>query len=284
MRFALFPNLQKPQTIELAKEILKYLQKRGIEVVVEEEKTHILNAPPLTSVKADNIDFLISIGGDGTILRMIHRYPALQAPIIGINYGSLGFMAEITLQDIYAALEDVLEKKYAIQSRIVMQGTTEQGKTCFAVNDIVIHRAKNPCLVDLEITVGGVYLNTFSADGMIFCTPNGSTAYSLAAGGPIIAPDLHVFGITPICPHTISNRPIVINAKSELKIKYLNDYQPVEVAYDGFPIHDLSSGASLTIQISPRMFNIVLFDKHDFFATLRTKLNWTGKLKSPYTS
>lgn len=280
MYFALFPNFQKPLAIEMAKEIRDFLLSRGAYVVTEDEKSEAIGVPPLSSLQPSQLDFLVSLGGDGTILRVIHRYPDLSAPIVGINLGNLGFMADIPIQEIYLALNDLLEGRYTIQKRIVMEGSTSEGKNCFAINEIVIHRAQNPCLIDLSIHLNGVYLNTFSADGLIISTPNGSTAYSLAAGGPILTPDLSALTITPICPHTVSNRPVVINSQSEIKVEYLSDYAPVEITYDGFPFHHMANGQSVSMRISPKTFNLVAFGRHDFFSTLRTKLGWSGKLKN----
>lgn len=280
MYFALFPNLQKPQAIEIAKEIRDFLLERNAQVVTEDEKAEILGVPPLSSLAPSKIDFLISLGGDGTILRVLHRYPELSAPIVGVNLGSLGFMADVPIQEIYLALQNLLEKKFTIQRRIVMEAVTSCQQSCFAINEIVIHRAQNPCLIDLSIHLNDVYLNTFSADGLIISTPNGSTAYSLAAGGPILTPDLSALTITPICPHTVSNRPVVVSAQNEIKIEYLSDYAPVEVTYDGFPLHHMASGQFVTIRLSPKTFNLIAFGRHDFFSTLRTKLGWSGKLKA----
>jgi NAD+ kinase len=280
MRFALFPNLSKPNSVPIAIGIRDFLLQNGADVVSETEKASVLAVPPLSSVAPDDIDFLISLGGDGTILRVIHRHPELRAPIMGVNLGSLGFMADIPVQDIYLCLGDILKGRYLIQERIVMQGVSTQGETCFALNEIVIHRVKNPCLIDLGIYVGSSYLNTFSADGLIISTPNGSTAYSLSAGGPILTPNLSALVITPICPHTISNRPIVVGAEKEIIVEYLSEYDPIEVTYDGFTFHSIASSESVTICLSSLKFRLVTFNRTDFFSTMRTKLGWTGKLKN----
>ncbi|MCB1119385.1 MAG: NAD(+)/NADH kinase, partial [Chlamydiia bacterium] len=226
-------------------------------------------------------DFMISLGGDGTILRLVHTYPDVKAPIIAINLGSLGFIADIPITEIYPSLQQILEGEYRVQERLMMAGgTVEEKIRCFAVNEMVVHRAKNPCLVDLAIHVDGQYLNTFSADGIIISTPSGSTAYSLAAGGPILDPELRAVVITPISPHTISNRPIVLMPKEEIQIQYISDNDPVEVAFDGYSRFMISTGEVFHIGISNRTFRLVHLKRHDYFSTLRTKLGWTGKLKA----
>lgn len=281
--FALFPNVMKPNSITIAGDIRDRLHSKGALVVAEDDKAAQLNVPPLSSVKESDVNFLISLGGDGTILRVIHKHPHLIAPIIGINLGGLGFMAEVPIEHIHRSLDEILEQRFSIDERIVMEGRIPGNLTCFAVNELVVHRARNLCLVDLQINVGGTYLNTFSADGLIISTPNGSTAYSLAAGGPILTPDLKALVITPICPHTITNRPIVISSSNEIEVTYLSHYEPIEIAYDGFPLHTISTGESLVVKLSPRVFRLVNFDRYDFFSTLRTKLGWAGKLKAVTT-
>lgn len=285
MLFALFPNFSKKEAYPLAIEIRNYLLKKAVQVVVEDEQADKLNLPKLSEIAKDKIDFLIILGGDGTILRVIHQHPELNCPVFGVNLGSLGFMTEIIIKELFSRLDDLLNQRYQVHKRLMITGSLEEQnkandkQTFFAINEIVIHRVKNPCLVELSIKVGNKYLNTFSADGLIIATPNGSTAYSLAAGGPIVTPDLKAIIITPICPHTISNRPIVLGTKQTIEITYLSDYEPVEVIYDGFPRHHLLSQKKMTIKVASRQFCLVSFSNHDYFATLRTKLGWAGKLK-----
>lgn len=279
MIVALFTNTTKNHAKSIAIGIREFLTSHNVEVIAEDHEAKHLGVPAISSVDPKTIDFIISLGGDGTILRIFHTYPLLEAPILGINMGGLGFMADITIEEIYPSLENLLKEQYVIQNRLMMQGTTTSQQTCFAINEIVVHRAKNPSLIDLAIYVDGNYLNTFSADGVIIATPNGSTAYSLAAGGPILAPELAAFVITPICPHTISNRPIVLLPKHELQIRYISEYETAEATYDGFGHFPLRTGEVFRISIAPRKFRLVSMLHYDYFATLRTKLGWTGKLK-----
>lgn len=280
MRFALFPNLSKPSSLAIAREISDYLHRKGVEVVTEKENAEELGIPPLSSVNPSEVDILISLGGDGTILRTIHAHPELDAPIIGINLGSLGFMADVRIEDKFKALDRICEKKFSVHERIVIEGKTKNSDWHFAINEIVLHRAKNPSLIDLNISIDGHYLNTFSADGLIISTPNGSTAYSLAAGGPILTPDLQALVITPICPHTISNRPIVVGFNHKIKIDYENSPSFIEATYDGFSMQKMDSFESIEIRPSSRKFRLITFKENDFFSTLRTKLGWAGQAKS----
>lgn len=280
MIVVLIPNLTKRQSKSIAVGIREYLTQRGIKVVADEEEAASIGAEPLTSINPANVDFIITLGGDGTILRFIHKYPHLQAPVIGINLGGLGFMADIPITDIYPCLQAILKGNFRIEDRIMMEGTTLSNRKCFALNDIVIHRAQNPCLIDLAIHVDGNYLNTFSADGIIIATPSGSTAYSLAAGGPILTPGLQAFVLTPISPHTISNRPIVLMPTQNIQIQYISEHAPIEITYDGVASFSMATGEMFYVSHSPRIFKLVSLPQYDYFSTLRKKLGWTGKLKA----
>lgn len=280
MKIALFPNTQKKHSIEVAQNIQRFLRDSSSNIFAEDDVAVLINASPLSCVDPETIDFIISIGGDGTILRLIHRHPELNAPILAINLGSFGFMADVPLDAIYPTLENLLSGNYTIQRRMMMEGLSEGNPINYAVNEIAVHRAQNPSLIDLAIYVDDRYLNTFSADGIILATPSGSTAYSLAAGGPILTPELNAIVLTPICPHTISNRPIVLLPKKHIRIEYISPYSHVEVIYDGFPCVHLNTGQAVEVRCSKRIFSLVAMPDHDFFFTLRTKLGWSGKLKA----
>lgn len=278
MRIALFPNMSKKQSPEVALQIKDFLVAHGVHVVLEDMAAALLQCEPVSSFPPDSIDFMITLGGDGTILRTIHNHPHLFAPLMAINMGSLGFMADIPVKAINEALTNLLQGRYTIQERLMMQGIGPNGEHYETVNEIVLHRGKNPSLVDLSISVDGVYLNTFSADGVIISTPSGSTAYSLAAGGPILTPELEAFVLTPISPHTISNRPIVLLPKKEITVEYNSEHPPVETTFDGFSLLEISRGQKLRIVKSQKRFRLISMPDHDFFDTLRTKLGWTGRL------
>jgi|SRR5579862_49980 len=279
MIIALFPNTNRRQSKNLAIGIQEFLTSHDVTVVAEDEECKQIGAQPLSSVNPKDIHFLISMGGDGTILRLAHKYEDWNAPILGINLGHLGFMADVPIADIYPSLQDLIQGAYKIHERVMIQGESLHGDRCFAVNDIVIHRGRNPSLVELAIHIDGIYLNTFEADGIIIATPNGSTAYSLAAGGPIVGPDLEALALTPISPHTISNRPIVLSSNHEIQIQYLSEYDPVEIRADGITHHELQTGDVFRITRCAKNFKLVSLLRRDYYSTLRTKLGWSGKLR-----
>lgn len=279
MHIALFPHKEKKESKHLAIGIQEYLSSRGATVVCEDEMAKDLGAIPLSQIDPQKLNFLLSMGGDGTILRLIHKYAHLDAAIIGINLGHLGFMADIPVSEIYPSLQDLITSKYVIENRMALDGIVPTGEGDFAVNDITVHRGQNQRLVEMSIHVDGVHLNTFVADGIIVSTPNGSTAYSLAAGGPIITPTVDAIVITPISPHTISNRAIVLPTDQQIQIQYLSNGNPIDVNFDGISQFELATGDVLKIGKSEKTFNLVNLTRHDYFSTLRTKLGWSGKLR-----
>lgn len=278
MIIALFHNAIKKQSLDIARNIREFLNLQGIEVVGEDDEAASFGAGTLSSIPLTSISFAITLGGDGTILRYVHRHPDLNVPILAINLGGLGFMADTPIDEIFPSLKNLLEGNFKIQNRLVMEGKIRE-EVNFAVNEIVMHRARSPNLIDLAIYVDDQYLNTFSADGIIISTPSGSTAYSLAAGGPILTPELEAFVLTPISPHTISNRPIVLMPEREIRIENLNSHEPVEITYDGFPCFTMNVNDKIHVTRSKRSFQLISMPNHDYFLTLRKKLGWTGKLR-----
>lgn len=279
MIVAIFPNQTHPEGPRLAKETIEFFKKHDIQVVTDDKSASPFDCVSIKSVDNESIDFLISMGGDGTILQLAHEYSHLDAAILGINLGHLGFMADIPLAKLHESLDDFIEGRYTIEERITLQGISSHNETSFALNDFVIHRANNPNLIELSIKVNDKHLNTFVADGIILSTPNGSTAYSLAAGGPIVEPTLDGFILTPISPHTISNRPIVLNANSQIELQYVSPYDSIEVISDGHHKFTLQSKESFFFKKGAKSFKAVNLHRQDYFSTLREKLGWSGKLR-----
>ena len=262
----------------IVEEVLNFCTKKKITVVIEDEHADTFGQAKLSSIPSTSVDFYISLGGDGTLLSYAHKLLDHGTPILGINIGHLGFMADVPKTDIEQCLEELIRGDYVIEKRLILEGTGPKS-TSLALNDFVIHRERNPSLVEVSISVDGLHLNTFEADGVIVATPNGSTAYSLAAGGPILVPDLEAVVLTPICPHTISNRPIVLASDTTLEITYLSPYKPIEVISDGIHREEIAPNQSFTIKRSTKNFKLVNLKRNDFYSTVRTKLGWSGKLR-----
>ncbi len=275
MIIALFPTSRFAESFAIANKIREFLEERNVTVVTEDTLTDKIKAKPLSKLGEKSVDIIISMGGDGTILRLYNKYIHLDAPILGINLGNLGFMADIQLHNIFPALEEILAGSYKVDKRLMIKGTLND-QTFHAVNDIVFHRSANQSLIEISIHVNGLYMNTYVADGIIIATPNGSTAYSLSAGGPIVTPTLNAFVITPICAHTISNRPFVIAAENELEIKYLSKYNPIEVRADGLDHVMMQTDETFKISKSDHTFKLTNLVQSDYYTTVRSKLGWSG--------
>lgn len=263
---AIFTKDTTPRTVEVLQMVRDFLQKRVEYLYINELPTK-------------NLDFCISLGGDGSILRLYHKFEGTSPPFIGINLGSLGFLADIPLHNCLDALQDILDGRYRLVEGLVLEGRIDE-QELRAVNEFTIHRSSTPMLIDLHVTVDGHYVNTFSADGIILATPIGSTAYSLSAGGPIIAPETQAIVITPICPHTISTKPVVLFPKNDIVITCKTEAAQPEIHYDGILGTTLPYNTSFIVRMSARKFSIVRRFDSDFYATVRTKLYWTGSLKS----
>jgi len=282
LRIALFPNEQKPKTLEVAKNISDFFAGKDVVTHAPDEIAAEIGAQSLSSIEPAQLNFLISMGGDGTILKLAHTYANYDVAIFGINLGYLGFMADVPLADLNSSLHDLLEGKFEIEKRILIEGKGPQG-THLAINDFVFHRGKNPSLVEITISENERLINSFKADGVVIATPNGSTAYSLAAGGPILAPGLEAFVITPISPHTISNRPIVLSSSTEITVRLTQGVHPIEVVADGLFSYELPQNECVTLKKGTHSFKLVNLNRRDYFSTLRTKLGWSGKLNPKTT-
>lgn len=277
MKIALFANALKPQAKEVLVDLKRYLSSHSVEVIISLTDAEIVDEKLI--VEINGCDFIISIGGDGSILHLVHKIGIPTPPLIGINLGSLGFLADITVNNLLGSIEAICHGAYQISERLAIEGALN-GQPCgFAINEVATHRAGYPNIIDLTIHVDGLYVNTFSADGMIVATPSGSTAYSLSAGGPIITPDIPALILTPICPHTISNRPIVLMPKHSISLELYREGHHAEISFDGQKPILLAPGDLLEVSKSPKMFRLATLQATDFFSTLRTKLDWSGSLR-----
>ncbi len=279
MTIAFFPNTQDQKSEKISFAVANFFVKKNISIVVEDGHEKLLGLTSISSSDQTKIKFLITMGGDGTILQIAHKYAHLNASILGINLGSLGFMADIRVNLIEESLEEFLKGKYTIENRMTIDVISQQQNTFFAINECAMHRASNPSLVEISIYVNDLLLNTFEADGMILATPTGSTAYSLAAGGPILSPDLDALVLTPINPHTISNRPFVLSTKESIRLEYVSKKEEIEVLLDGYNRFQLKPGEHILLKRSTKTFNLIKLDSINYFETLRKKLGWTGKLR-----
>ena len=224
------------------------------------------------------VDALVVLGGDGTLLAA-SRLLEKPIPVLGVNFGSLGFLTEITLDDLYPALEGVLAGRYEHEDRRLLRAVVHRkGRpdvTADVLNDVVITKAGPSRIIEVDVTVDGSFVSSFRADGIIVSSPTGSTAYNLAAGGPILHPTLPAVVITPICPHMLTNRPLVVSDESRVEVR-LRAGRDVEVyaALDGQETFAFSDGDHVAVTGSPRRLQLVKAPGRDYYEVLRTKLKW----------
>ena len=223
-------------------------------------------------------DVAIVLGGDGAILRAARQMGYRQAAVLGVNLGKLGFLAEVAPRDFPTAFENVLARKYQVIEHVMFECTADPplaGPKLLGLNDVVIQTGPPFQMLDIELTIDGESVTTYSADGLIMATPVGSTAHNLAAGGPIVRQDLSAFVITPICPHTLTNRPLVDSAH---KTYELNVRQPgATLVVDGQLQRPLSAGQRVLVRAAPITFRLVKIPGHSYYRRLREKLTWGGQ-------
>ena len=227
----------------------------------------------------DRADLAIAIGGDGTILYASRLARETGTPILGVNRGRLGFLADITPDEMIDSVDQVLAGNYLKDTRMLLEAVLEAASgskaTAFGLNDVVVQRASEGGMVDFSTHVAGQYVNTHSGDGLIVATPTGSTAYALSCGGPILEPHIEAVALVPICPHTLTDRPIVIPASQAIDIKLLErDDSHAEVTVDGTHLGTLRSGDALRVTASGKHITMLHPPNHDFYSILRSKLFW----------
>jgi len=225
---------------------------------------------------AEFCDVLISLGGDGTLLSTAYIAHQVDKPILGINLGKLGFLAEVDIKGIEQLFDDIKNSRFSIEERIVLVGQCKN-VTCeklFAVNDLVIDKGGWPKMVELTIYVDDEYVTTFSADGLIVATPTGSTGYSLSVGGPIVSPKAEVIAMSPISPHTLTMRPLVLPSKGEISITAKSLHTKSQLHCDGQRVMEFAPPLELTISANTKPLKLVHMDSANYFEILRSKLLW----------
>jgi len=234
---------------------------------------------PNAGALAREVDLLMVFGGDGTMLRVVNETAGSRTPVIGINVGSLGFLTDVQAHQLPLALRQIWAGQTILESRSLIKATAfvgDQTLTETALNDFVISRGAAPRLIDLEVTVNREPLTRYRCDGLIVCTPTGSTAYSLSAGGAVVSPTADVFTLTPICPHTLSNRSVIVGLDSTIRVKVLSQRVETVLTADGQRMIPLATADIVAIQRSHYSIRLLHLAGSSFFETLRRKLNWSG--------
>lgn len=269
----------QPQAAETVRELVKWLGDRGIEVRVDGECAKHTGRPAEDlAVLAASVDLLISMGGDGTLLAVARAAGPRRVPILGVNLGTLGFLTEVNVEEMLPALETVLAGDAEISSRMRLEVVaTRDGRELgrfMALNDAVITKTALSRMIDLETFASGQAVATYHADGLIVCTPTGSTAYSLSAGGPLLLPGLEAIVLTPICPHSLTQRPLVMPVESEIEVVVLTRGGEATITIDGQEGMELLDGDRVVMRRSPHPVDIVASPLRTRFQILQKKLRW----------
>jgi NAD+ kinase len=255
----------QPDVAKVAADLAVWFGNRGIQASMD-------------PASAEDADLCVVVGGDGTLLAAARLMRDRQVPILAINYGGLGFLTEVTREEMYPALENLLAGKTVTNSRMMIDVAVHRGgkllETYQALNDAVIHKGTLARIIELEACVDGLYVSKFRSDGLILSTPTGSTAYNVSAGGPIVYPTMAAIIMTPISSHTLTNRPLVLPSESRVEVTLRSVPDDVYVTVDGQVGTKLDSGDSIHVKKSSRLIQLIAPSGKDFFDVLRDKLKW----------
>ena len=268
-------------------ELAGWLEARDVHAVFEADTAALVGLPPgRPTVSRDDLpkacDLVLVLGGDGTFIGMAGRIARCGAdvPILGVNFGSLGFLTEVTLDELYDSLQSVLDGHAHLETRMMLRARTRRRGTAledrFVLNDVVITKGALSRIIDLSVAIGGHPVMRVRADGLIVATPTGSSAYNLAAGGPVVHPEVDAILLTPIAPHMLTNRPVVVPGASDVRVEPLMDaaIEEVFVTFDGQSGHPLEADDVIEIRRAERPLRLVRAGKRSYFELLRQKLKW----------
>jgi NAD+ kinase len=279
---ALWGRLGERSVTEAALQITAHLRKRGLAVLAASESDLNRELDGATHVDQSEIaaraDLVVSIGGDGTLLHAARNVAASDVPLVGINRGRLGFLTDVSPEHMLDALDAILAGDYLAERRLMLSASLDDGSagvSLFALNDIVLQKGDTGRLLDFTTEVDGVYVNTHRGDGLIVATPTGSTAYALSCGGPIIQPNVDALVMVPICPHTLSDRPLVLPSASRIRVTLDNTGgSRAHVVCDGEALAHLDSNESLSISLAEQAVTLLHPPGYNYYELLRSKLNW----------
>ncbi len=285
MKVGIIPNIQKENILKVVNDFIVSFRKYNLDFLLSEtlkEYSKDLNGLVFEnqflehSELCKESDILISIGGDGTMLNTAFEARNSDTPMLGVNFGKLGFLAEFELNNIDQLVKDIRDERYIVEERMSLEGESENmsGENLYAINDIVIDKGPWPKMIQLEIRIDGNYVSSFSADGLIVATPTGSTGYSLSAGGPIVSPKSEVITLSPIAPHTLTMRPLVISDKQKISITVDSLHKKVQLNSDGQRVDTFNSPMEIKIFKSKRSIKILHPHSFNYFEVLRKKLYW----------
>ena len=287
---ALVGKYHSPEIAESLRRLAQYLHERGVSVFIERETAENVGrqvdlarwvACDFSDIGA-HADLAIVIGGDGTMLNSARRLARYRVPLVGVNQGRLGFMTDIARSDMLTCMDDLLDGRFTAENRMLLDAEViRDGKEIFdnqALNDVVVDKGAIGRMIEFKLSIDGEFIYTQRSDGLIVATPTGSTAYSLSAGGPILHPTLTGIALVPLCPHALTNRPIMVNDQANIEVRIIQADDP-RVHFDGQVTHDLQPGDLVRLRRSEYTICFLHPPSYSYFAMLRQRLHWSERPK-----
>ena len=285
-RIGIILKPHQPEALKTICELVVWLAERNITLVggpeIERERIEHQTGCGVDQLESEKIagrvDLILVLGGDGTMIATARMIGDQEVPVLGVNYGGLGYLAEFRIEELYTALESILSGNYRLDRRVMLAVELKRGdaplQSSRVLNDVVINKSALARIIEIDAYLNRQFVNSFRADGLIVSTPTGSTAYNLSAGGPVIFPSMNAVVITPICPFTLSNRPIVVPDNAEIELLLKTDKEEVALTLDGQVGFPLKVGDRVAIQKSRTTFNLIQPMNRNYFDVLRDKLRW----------
>jgi NAD+ kinase len=284
-RIGIVVNPTKTDAFPLARQVIAWLQERKVEVLLDSETAEVIGAKleacPIREMR-DRVDLIVAFGGDGTMLNVTQQINGSQTPMMGVKVGGLGFLTSVTESEVLTTLEETLAGRHRIERRMLLacSVTGSDGSTegeIVALNDVVIQRDSLERMLTIETYVDDEFLASYACDGLIISTPTGSTAHSLSAGGPIVHPASEAIVVTPICPHMLTNRPLVLSSTQEVQAIVTSEQSSAGIMIDGQIAIKIRPGDRISVRKSQSSILLAASSGKSYFEVLRTKLNWARR-------
>lgn len=283
MKLGIWVNVKKEKSAPVVAQLTSWLRDNGWEYLLCDQASPLVSSKEPVCPKEElgrRTEMIIALGGDGTLLAAARVVGCLGTPILGVNLGRLGFLTELRPEGLFSALERIRRKQYSIEERMVLQVTVktrEDQPTFFALNEVVLDKGGFSRVIELKMFIDGTFVGAYAADGLIISTPTGSTAHSLSAGGPIVNPRMRAIIATPLCPHTLAIRPMILCHEETLEVEVSSDRDSAMVTVDGQVGYELRSQDRIAVKKADHTVKLVQAIDKSFYEVLRTKLKWGVK-------